>query len=80
MWVIKDNGASWDGIYYRDRILAEEVIPFLSNPENVSDPTDVVYLHDNAPCHTKQIPLNNCSKTLESNSLTEQNGQVVLRI
>lgn len=51
MWVIKDNGASWDGIYYRDRILAEEVIPFLSNSENVLDPTEVVYLHDNAPCH-----------------------------
>jgi hypothetical protein len=51
MWVIKDNGASWDGTYYRDRILSEEVIPFLSNSENVLDPTEVVYLHDNAPCH-----------------------------
>ena len=50
MWVIKDNGASWDGPYYRDRILTEEVIPFLSNSENVLDPTEVVYLHDNAPC------------------------------
>ena len=51
MWVIKDNGASWDGTYYRHRILTEEVIPFLSNSENVLDSTEVVHLHDNAPCH-----------------------------
>ncbi|CAF4162492.1 unnamed protein product, partial [Rotaria sordida] len=24
MWVIKDNGASWDGTYYRHRILTEK--------------------------------------------------------
>ncbi|CAF1292515.1 unnamed protein product [Didymodactylos carnosus] len=51
MWVIIDNGASWDGTYYRHRILTEEVIPFLSNSRNVVDPAEVVYLHDNAPCH-----------------------------
>ena len=51
MWVIKENGASWDGAYYRQHILAEKVIPFLSDSENVLDPTEVVYLHDSAPCH-----------------------------
>ena len=51
MWVIKENGASWDGAYCRQCILTERVIPFLSNSENVLDPEEVVYLHDNAPCH-----------------------------
>lgn len=51
MWVIKDDGASWDGAYYRQSILTENVIPFLSDPRNVLDPSEVVYLHDNAPCH-----------------------------
>lgn len=51
MWVIKDNGASWDGAYYRQCILTEKVIPFLSNYKNVLDPEEVVYLHDSASCH-----------------------------
>ena len=51
IWVIKDNGASWDGAYYRQHILTEKVIPFLSSPENVLDSAEVVYLHDSAPCH-----------------------------
>ncbi|CAF4985287.1 unnamed protein product [Rotaria sp. Silwood1] len=51
MWVIKDDGASWDGAYYRRSILTENVIPFLSDPKNVLDPSEVVYLHDNASCH-----------------------------
>jgi hypothetical protein len=51
IWIIKDNGASWDGAYYLQHILTEKVIPFLSNPENVLDPAEVVYLHENGPCH-----------------------------
>jgi hypothetical protein len=51
MWIIKNDGASWNGAYYRRSILTENVIPFLSDPKSVLDPSDVVYLHDNAPCH-----------------------------
>jgi hypothetical protein len=84
IWIIKDNGASWDGAYYLQHILTEKVIPFLSNPENVLDPAEVVDLHDNAPCHkanaTKQMPLNNCSRPPALISLTEQNGRGALRI
>lgn len=48
---IKDEGSSWDGPYYRQTILRENAIPFLSNPKNVLHSAEVVYLHDSAPCH-----------------------------
>lgn len=51
MWVIKDEGASWDGAYYRQFILKDKLIPFLTDPRNVLEPSEVVYLHDSAPCH-----------------------------
>jgi transposase len=51
IWVIKDDGASWDGAYYRQSILVENVIPFLTDSRNVLEPWEVVYLHDSAPCH-----------------------------
>lgn len=36
IWVLKEHGETWDGAYFRDRILTElYVIPFLSNPVNV---------------------------------------------
>lgn len=50
-WVIKEDGASWNSAYYQQVILRENVIPFLSDPENVIDTSEVVYLHDSAPCH-----------------------------
>jgi hypothetical protein len=49
-WVIKDKGESWNGQYFRDVILTENVIPFLKNGENVIDPDEVVFVHDKAPC------------------------------
>lgn len=64
MWVIKEEGASWNGAYYRQSILTEKVIPFLSDARNVLDPAEVTYLHDSAPCHkanATQHLLRNCS-------------------
>ncbi|CAF3799088.1 unnamed protein product [Rotaria sp. Silwood1] len=49
-WVIKDKGESWTGQYFRDIILTEHVFPFLKNEENVIDPDEVIFIHDNAPC------------------------------
>ena len=51
MWIVKDNGGSWDGAYYRQSILTEKVIPFLSNSRNVLEPSEVVHLYESAPCH-----------------------------
>jgi len=50
MWVIKEKGESWDGGYFREKILTERVIPFLSDPENVLVVGEPVFLHDKAPC------------------------------
>ena len=51
MWVIKDDGASWDEAYYRQSIPTEKVTPFLTDSRNVLEPSEVVYLHDSVPCH-----------------------------
>ncbi len=37
MFVIKEDGQSWDGNYIRETVLRENVIPFLKEPENVLD-------------------------------------------
>ena len=50
MWVIKEKGCSWDGDYFRNEILAQHVIPFLKNRQNVIDVKDTTFLHDRAPC------------------------------
>lgn len=49
MWVIKEDGHSWNGEYFRS-ILSENVFPFLRDEENVVDPSQVTFLHDKAPC------------------------------
>jgi hypothetical protein len=50
MFVIKEDGQSWDGNYFRETVLRENVIPFLKEPENVLDTRKVIFLHDKAPC------------------------------
>ena len=50
MWVIKEKGESWDGAYFREKILTERVIPFLNDRENVLIVNEAVFLHDKAPC------------------------------
>ena len=49
MWVIKENGESWDGKYFR-KILLDDVIPFLQDRKNVVSVGQVTFLHDKAPC------------------------------
>lgn len=49
-WVIKENGQSWTGDYFRQHILKEKVFPFLSDPKNVLDTEEVTFVHDKAPC------------------------------
>ena len=48
--MIKEKGESWDGGYFREKILTENVIPFLNDPENVLVVGEAVFLHDKAPC------------------------------
>lgn len=50
MWVIKEEGQTWSGDYFREEILTKKVFPFLKNPDNVLDPEEVTFLHDKAPC------------------------------
>ena len=50
MWVIKEKGCSWNGEFFRNEILAQHVIPFLKNWQNVIDIKDTTFLHDRAPC------------------------------
>ena len=50
MFVVKEQGQSWDGEYFRETVLKANVIPFLKNPENVISVNDVTFLHDKAPC------------------------------
>lgn len=50
MWVIKDQGESWTGDYFRETIIRENLVPFLENEENVIDREQVTFLHDKAPC------------------------------
>lgn len=53
--LIKDNGESWTGQYFRDTILTENVIPFLKNEENVIDSNDVIFVNDKESCmHANQ--------------------------
>lgn len=49
-WVIKDEGESWTGQYFRDTILIWHVFLFLKDAENVIDVNEVTFVHDKAPC------------------------------
>jgi len=49
LWIVKEDGAKWDGGYFR-QLLREKVFPFLKNPRNVLSVADVTFLHDKAPC------------------------------
>ena len=46
----QQHGESWNGDYFRNTVLADLVIPFLRDPENVLDVNEVTFLHDQAPC------------------------------
>jgi hypothetical protein len=48
--VLKEQGQSLDGVYFREIILQEHVIPFLRDPINVLDTNEFVFLHDKVPC------------------------------
>ena len=50
MWVIKEQGQSWNGNYFRQTVLTENVIPFLKHRPNVLSVTGTTFLHDRAPC------------------------------
>ena len=47
--MIKDEGQSWTGEYFRQTILQENLIPFLKTV-HVVDVQQVTLLHDKAPC------------------------------
>ena len=49
-WVVKEKGESWDGSYFREKILLDVVIPFLRDEENVLNVEATTFLHDKAPC------------------------------
>ena len=55
MWVIKKEGQSWNGEYLREEILTAKVIPFLKDPNNTLDATEVCFLHDKAPCFKANV-------------------------
>ena len=48
MWVTKPRGQSWGGDYFQ-KILMELVSPFLQDPQNVLDVTQVIFLYDKSP-------------------------------
>jgi hypothetical protein len=52
MWIVKEQGDSWTGEYFRESVLKNAVVPFLNNRRNVLSVKDVCFLHDKAPCFT----------------------------
>ena len=50
MWVVKEQGQSWNGRYFRDIVLTQHVIPFLKSLENVLSIKEITFLHDRALC------------------------------
>ena len=50
MWVIKEKGESWDGAYFREKILTDRVIPFLQDPGNVLIVGEAIFVHDKDLC------------------------------
>lgn len=65
LWVLKEKGESWDGGYFRETILKENVIPFLNDPENVSVVGEAVFVHDKAPC----MRANSTQQLLKENNI-----------
>lgn len=49
LWLIKEEGQSWSGDYFRQNILQDNVIPFLTLEENVLSIGETILLHDKAP-------------------------------
>ncbi len=47
-FILKEQGASWNGEYFREEILKNTVFPFMSDPECVKDTATAKFLHDNA--------------------------------
>ena len=41
----QQHGESWIGDYFRSTVLADLVIPFLRDPDNVLDVNEVTFLH-----------------------------------
>ena len=64
IWDIKEKGESWNGDYFRSKILADKVIPFLRNKNNVLDVKETTFLHDKAPCF----------KAIATQQLLQSNG------
>ena len=50
LWVLKEYRQSSDGVYFRQIILRQHVIPFLHDPINVLHTNAVIFLRDKAPC------------------------------
>jgi len=50
LWVIKDEGQSWNGAYFRETVLLEKVVPFLNDENNVVSVGETTFVHDRAPC------------------------------
>ncbi|CEF71090.1 Hypothetical protein SRAE_X000041700 [Strongyloides ratti] len=46
MWMITENDQKWDGDFFRNVILLENVIPFLNNSNNVFNKNEIVFVHD----------------------------------
>lgn len=50
VWVVKEQGDSWTGNYFRKKIIEPVVIPFFDNQANLEGPCGGTLLwHDNAP-------------------------------
>ena len=49
MWVIKEDGQSWTGDYFRQTILTDNFIPFIINRDNVLDVHQETLVHNKAP-------------------------------
>ena len=50
LWVIKDEGQSWNGAYFRETVLLEKVVSFLNDENNVVSVGETTFVHDRAPC------------------------------
>lgn len=50
LWVIKESGESWNGEYFCTKILTENVIPFLTDSDNVLVVGETTFIHDKTPC------------------------------
>ena len=70
IWVVKEKGQTWNGEYFREKVLKSHVIPFLTNKENVKSVKQAIFLHDRAPCMkalaTQQLLKNNCIKFFDN--------------